>query len=270
MAGMQALLIWAAAALLAQEDRAEKLYRVIRFPADRKVWEAKSDTHRRVLDIVLKKDHWIGAIRAIETKLGRFPDDLRLEIELADWDGNVPAAGHGEGSTGLIRFNMRRLVEYQEKIDAFEKKRLELEKQGKRMYYKVPPTKYDRLVYHELTHVYQNRCSAPKWFVEGMASWIGDDPNYLYAFAVAKKKVEDIETPLAEEDDHYGRGMLFFLWLDAKIGAEGMKKLGAATREPSFDWKKTLETLTGLPWKDLRKAEQDASVLKLKRYTPAD
>lgn len=262
-----ALLIACAAA---QEDRAEKLYRQVQLPADRKEWEAKSDVHRRVLEIVLRKDHWVGAFRTIESKLGAFPDDLAIVVELADWDGSVPAEGHGDGSAGQIRFNLRRLVEYQEKIDAFEKKRKELEKQGKRMYYKVPPTKYDRLVYHELAHVHQSGCRAPKWFLEGLASWIGDDPNYMYAFAVAGKKVEDIETPLAEDDDNYGRGMLFFLWLESRIGEDGMKKLGPATRAKEFDWKKSLESVTGLAWAEIRATEKAWSAERLKRYTPKD
>lgn len=257
-------------ALLAQEDRAEKLYGQVRFPEDRKAWEAKSDTHRRVLDVVLRKDHWVGALRTIESRLGPLPDDLVITVELADWEGSVPAEGTGDGSSGQVRFNMRRLVEYLEKVDEFEKKRKELEKQGKRMYYKVPPTKYDRLVYHELAHVYQGGCKAPKWFLEGMASWIGQDPNYMYAFAVAGRKVEDIDTPLAEDDDNYGRGMLFFLWLETKIGSDGMKKLGTAVRGSEFDWKKTLETLTSTSWADVRKAELAWSLERVKRYTPKD
>ncbi len=255
-----------------QEDRAEKLCRRITFPSDaeREKRTSKDEVGRRILATLLKRDHWIGALRAVESKLTPFPDDLQTAVELTEWEGTSPAHGTGAGSQGTVKFNMRRLLEYQTQVDEFEKKRKELERQGKRMYWKVPPIRFDRLIYHELTHVLQRAYEAPDWFLEGMASWIGDDSNYLYAFAVAGKSVEDLDAPLAESDDAYGRGMIFFQWLDSKIKKEGIAKLAAKCLTDRRPWKEALEEATGLPWEKLKKEEQSWSAQRMKRYVPKD
>jgi hypothetical protein len=165
---------------------------------------------------------------------------------------------------------MRRLAEYLEKLDAIEAQRKEFEKAGKRLVYKVPPTKFDRLVYHELTHVLQSGYEAPKWFTEGLASWIGDDPVYLYAFATADKRVGEIDEALEEEDDAYGRGLIFFKWLEQKSGRDALRKLAKETYLDRKPWKESLEKVTGLSWSDLRKEEREWSARRMRGYKPRD
>jgi hypothetical protein len=242
------------------EDRPKKLVDAVSFPSAEQVkeWTAKGDEHKRVLDVVLKRDHWIAAVRAIEERLGAM-GDWTLEVKLSAWDSSHPAHGHREGTKAEILFNMRRLGEYERKMDEHRRRQEALAKEGKRMVWRVPPIRYERLIWHELAHVFQGEVATPDWFHEGLASWIGDDSCYLYDFAVANKEVADVDARLTRDEDPYGRGQFFMKWLDSKIGREGMKKVAKAVYADRTDWKKALTEATSLEWDALKKAELDAT-----------
>jgi hypothetical protein len=137
------------------------------------------------------------------------------------------------------------------------------------MVFRVPPAKLERFVPHELCHVLQKqrKVEAPEWFEEGLAQWVGEDPNVLTGFAIAGKKVDVVDAATSDPDDVYARGHLFFLWLDSR-GA--LKKAVRAAFFESAPWKKALEDATGLPWDKLIAAEREWSAVEAAKLRPKE
>ena len=256
-------------ALQSADDRAKAAVAKISFPSDDdvKAWTAKGDEHTRVLDAVLKRETWIAAVKSVEERLMPL-GDWTLTVKLTEWDSSHPAHGHREGAKAGILFNMKRLGAYERKMDGFRRQQEELRKQGKTMVWRVPPLRYERLIWHELAHVVQGEITTPAWFHEGLASWIGDDACYLHDFIDANRQVADVETALPRDEDPYGRGQFFMKWLEAKIGRDGMKRLVKAVYLDGADWKKSLVEVTKLEWDDLKKLELDATRAAAEKLRP--
>lgn len=117
------------------------------------------------------------------------------------------------------------------------------------MVWKVPPIKYERVIVH---------------------SWAGDDPNFVIAYVYDGKPVGTVDQPLEEGDDQYGRGMMFFKWLEARKGRDGIRKLYRETIALGEDWKSGLEELTGLKWEKILEVEQAWSEAYGKRMKPKE
>lgn len=207
---------------------------------------------------------WAAGFKTVEDKLGgRFDDATAVEVTW-DYEGAEFAKMAGDLR---IRFNLAKLEAYQKKLDELEERRRELAKEGKRMVYRLPPAKIERFIPHELTHVLQKqrKVQAPEWYEEGLAQWVGDDPNVLIGYALSGKAVGRIDEKPADPDDVYARGHLFFKWLDSK-GA-----VRKAVQPAFFDgvaWKKALEDAVGLDWGALVAAEQAWSARELEKLRP--
>src|SRR4029434_5226589 len=162
-----------------------------------------------------------------------------------------------------------KLEDYRRKLDALERQRQELAKQGKRMVFRLPPAKLERFIPHELCHVLQKqrRVEAPEWFEEGLAQWVGEDLNVLTGFAIAGKKVEAVDTATSDPDDVYARGHLFFLWLDSR-GV--LKKAARAAFCESGHWKRPLKDAPGLAWDKLTAAEREWSAAEVVKLRPKE
>lgn len=183
-----------------------------------------------------------------------------------DYDGREFVKMAGKTT---VRFNLPKLEAYQKKLDDLERQRQELARQGKRMVFRLPPAKLERFIAHELTHVLQKQRSAegPEWFDEGLAQWVGDDPNVLVGFALSGKKVEGIEAPPADPDDVYARGHLFFKWLESR-GA--IRKAAKAALYEGAGWKKAVEEGTGLAWEKLVATELEWSAREVEKLRPRE
>ena len=214
--------------------------------------------------VLSDRARWAAGFKLVEEKLGgRFDDATAVEVTW-DYEGSEFAKMAGDVK---IRFNLAKLEAYQKKIDELEERRQELLKEGKRMVFRLPPAKIERFIPHELTHVLQKqrKVAAPEWFEEGLAQWVGDDPNVLIGYALSGKKFGLVDELLPDPDDVYARGHLFFKWLDSK-GA--VKK---AVQPAFFDgvpWKKALEDAVGLKWDALCAAEQAWSARELEKLRP--
>ncbi|MBV8879734.1 MAG: hypothetical protein JO332_07220 [Planctomycetaceae bacterium] len=254
------MLILTLLALLAPPDADQKA----RDFFDRIEFEAPSpdsDEGRRVAEILLKKEHWIGAFKTLERRLGDMPENLSLKVDFT-LEGQEAGWGGSNGVQGKVRFNLKVLTETQKRIDEIERKRKEGAARGERIVYLVPPLRMERLIYHELTHVFQRSCDAPLWFNEGMAQLIADDPNNLAAFANARKKVAGIEEESLDRNDTYARGHSFWKWLDSKGAVKKTADLVVFQRRP---WREALEEATGFPWVVLSIAERDWSAKEVEK-----
>ena len=238
------------------DDHARAVVDRIAFPkADVvKSWSDKGPEYKNVLEVVLKRETWRAAVKIIEEHLAPVADDWKIEVTLSEWEGSHPAEGERKGTAAPVKFNMKRLSEYERKMIDFRKQEEELRKKGKRFAWKIPPLKYDRLVVHELVHVVQGEYKSPPWFHEGMACWAGADPNYTMAYLYHNEEVKDVEAPL-EGDDLYGRSQLFMMWLEKKAGKEAFKKAAKAALLEGGEAKSVLEKLLGTTWEKISAEE---------------
>jgi hypothetical protein len=254
---MRVAVLFLLAAFL-QEDRAVRLFERVKFDPV----EPQSDEARRVVEILTRQEHWLAGFRVVEEKLGPFPDGIPIRVSF-DWEGPEFARAGLEGASGRVRFNLARLEEYEKRTDELRRLREDLRRQGKDGVFRVPPARLDRMIHHELVHIFQRRLSAPEWFTEGMAQWAADDPNCLYAFATAGREVGSIEASPEDPTDVYPRGHLFWLWLGDRGAA---KPVAAASVLRGVPWRKAIEDATGLAWVTVVAAEAEWSAREIGRY----
>lgn len=266
-----------ALALLAQaparDARARDIVERITFPdaGAVKQWTDQGPEYRTFLDILLKKENWVVAVRELEERLGPFADTWTIEVALDDWKSRLAATSNRSGARGRIRFNMRTLGGYERTLIALRKQAEDLKREGKRMRWKVPPVKYERLIHHELTHILQGDCESPGWFHEGLATWAAADMLYVISFAHARRPVQSIEVDLsADPDDEYGRGMMFFSWLESLKGRDGVRRLYQTSVVEGTPWKKALEDVTGLKWSGIIETERAWSAAFCAKHAPDD
>ena len=246
-------------AALVQEDRPALLFERVKFDSV----EARSEEARRVVEILTRREHWLAGFRVVEEKLGPFPEGVSIRVSF-DWEGPEFARAGLEGpGRGRVRFNLARLEEYEKRTDELRRLREDLRRQGKEGVFRVPPARLDRMIHHELVHIFQRNLSAPEWFTEGMAQWAADDPNCLHAFAAAGKEVGSIEAAPEDPMDGYARGHLFWLWLGDRGAA---RPVAAASVLRGVPWRKAIEDATGLPWLTVVVAESEWSAREIARY----
>jgi hypothetical protein len=256
-----ALALLLAPLLQEAEERSKKLASQVAFGRP----EPTSEEARRVIELLSSPERWAAGFRTVEQKIGAFSDATAVEVSF-DYEGREFAKMAGDTK---IRFNLAKLEEYRRKLDALERQRQELAKQGKKMVFRLPPAKLERFIPHELCHVLQKqrKVEAPEWFEEGLAQWVGDDPNVMIGFALAGRKVDGIESSLSESEDVYARGHLFFLWLDSR---NILRKSVRAVFFESVPWKKALEETSGLAWDKLVAAEREWSQREVEKLRPRD
>lgn len=253
-----ALLLLLAAAGPDDDARANRFYELIDF---RKPEKPDPDP-AEIVELLSKKEHWTGAFKRIEEKLGKFPDEISLTVQFT-LDSDELGRASGQGLKGEINFNLKALTAYQRKIDDAERRRKESVKENKVFMYRVPPVKFERIIYHELTHIFQHGGDdAPKWFNEGMAQLIGDDPNAMYGFLYAERRCQAVDIPLLERNDIYARGHLFWLWLQSRGAVKKTVELAVLERRP---WKEALETATGMGWPAILALEREWSAKELEK-----
>jgi len=219
--------------------------------------EPTDEASRKVVEFILRKEHWIGAFSDIADRFARYPDDLELSVDF-NLDGEEAARTTGRGVRWKISFNLKLLAGAQKQLDEIE----ELKKAGKKVTFKVPPVKFDRLIHHEMTHVLQAGFDGPGWFVEGMAQLVGDDPNSLYQFAHDGGAVKALDTAPSSRTETYARGHLFWKWLDSRGATAKTFELAFVRR---LGWKEALEGATGRSWASMAADESEWSAKELAR-----
>lgn len=242
--------------LLTAQDAAESFFESVRFE------DARADTVAgdRVAELLRSKEHWVAAYRAIEAKLGPMPP-VALTVSF-DHQGEEAAQARASAGRGHIRFNLKKLEEYQGKIDELEERKRALAREGKRLVFKVSPARVDRVIWHELVHVFHADYEAPKWFTEGLAQWLSEDASAVQGFAHARRETRDIEAELAENRDVYARGHLFWSWVASRGAVRRAVRASVIDGRP---WKEALEEALGLPWNLALGAERDWSAREVER-----
>jgi hypothetical protein len=215
----------------------------------------------RVVAALRSAENWRAAFRAIEARLGPMPAEMAVAVTF-DYDGEEMAKATSKGALGAIRFNLRKLEEHQKRVDDLEKQKKDLAREGKRLVFRVPPARLDRILWHELTHIFHGELAAPEWFSEGLAQWLADDPNCLRAFVFDGRDVEEIEAPPGHKNDVYARGHLFWSWVATRGATKSAVKLAVVEHGA---WKASLEKALGLGWDDIVRSEREWSSREVAR-----
>jgi hypothetical protein len=214
--------------------------------------ETKDPVELEIYDRLSRAQLWREAFQLIEQRIGRFPDDLAVEVDF-EYDGEELGKAAGRGTRGSIKFNIKRLAAHLRRQKESEARRIELQKEGKTLVYKVPPVQIDRVLHHELVHVRQQTYAGPAWFIEGMAVIVAGDPNQLYSFLHSGKPVVALEHVVPPGLEVYARGMLFWKWLEHQGWAEKVIRRTMVDRE---DWQKALKEVSGFEWPVLQELER--------------
>lgn len=238
-------------AVLSTQDRAERLFERVTFGEA----QPEGEPGERVLALLKSRENWLAAARAIESRLGPWREKQAVQVSF-DYDGDDAARTATIEGVGRIRFNLKKLEELQTRADDLERQKRELAREGKRLRFKVPPARLDRILWHELTHVFHGELEAPDWFTEGLATWLSEDMNNLHAFAAFGPAVEAIDGGSEDKMVIYARGHLFWSWVASR---DGLKPVVQAVVVDRGSWKASLEKALGLPWEQIRKAELDWS-----------
>ncbi len=260
--------------LALQQDHAREVLKRVTFPSAETVksWSEQGPEYRRVLEAVLSRDHWAAAIRTCEEKLGAFGDGWTIDVKLGEWRGTQVASGDRVGDRGEVRLNMRRLGEYERRMDEVRREAADLIRKGaKPVYLKSSPLQYPRIIHHELVHVLQGETRSPGWFHEGLAAWLADDACYIEAFFATQKEIQSVDVDLsAVADDEVARGHAFFRWFEERRGKEAVKELYKRTVTNGDDWKEALQGATGLEWSKIVAVERERTAETLKKKKPKD
>ncbi len=241
------------AALLQVPDRhREAVETGVMLPAadDVAAWTKKGAHYKRVLGILLDRQHWADALAAIEERTGLWQADAPLEIKIVFRELKEPAAGTGVRGKGEVALDVEKLAKYEKSI-------IDYEKLKEKVAVVVPPCRTDRIVFHELTHCFQHG-KQPAWLLEGAATFVAGDGHFVAFFRSDGVKVKDVDAEY-EYKYLYARGWAFLEYVKAKHGDAALKKFLSAAFRDGTPVDKAAAEATGLAWGDLKAAEREWS-----------
>jgi hypothetical protein len=211
----------AALALMAFLDEFDDAADKVKFPSDEVLtqWAKKGDVQQKLVRTLTDPKGWAQAFEAIQKKLGIGPGKVDIDVVFVEADGLRLAESKGSCGFGIIRFNMKRLVPYQKKMDDVDREM----KAGKLAAWIIPPRRIDTVIAHELTHVMAGGGDA-LWVAEGLATYAAADDSFLYEFNQRGGRVDSLDRPVSE-DDAYSRGLSFFRWVEKEHGPEQVRKI---------------------------------------------
>ena len=233
-----------ALALLALPDQYDRAAEKVRFPDDEvlRQWSAKSDAHRKVVALISDRSHWARAFQAVDEKLGLLPANPEIRVTLEETDDKRPACSSGKDGRGIVRFNLRQLVPYQEKLDEVA----EIEKSGRKVRWAVPPTRMEGVIPHEVAHVV---CGGFQdlWVAEGLASFAAGEDVAFYQFNLRKGRIDSLDRGVTE-DDSYARGLSFLRWLEKDHGADAVRAFARKVSREGVAPSRAAADISGLAW----------------------
>lgn len=125
------------------------------------------------------------------------------------------------------------------------------------------------LLQHEMVHNYQTnlllkvvkRDKSPddkesvdlSWLVEGMASYVANE-DFTLSF-LKRTKLEELGLKLADYKHSYGRGLLFFKYLEKHYGKKGVKMVCQLICDDSIHPQQAIEKVTRRQWETFKKDE---------------
>jgi hypothetical protein len=252
-------------ALLALFDQYDRAAEKVHFPDDEALrqWSMKSEAHRKLILMISDRRSWAKAFEIVNERLGLLPANPEIRVTIEDSDDKRPACSSGKEGRGIVRFNMRHLAAYQEKLDEFDRE----QKGGKTIKWIVPPMKMDAVIPHELTHIV---CGGFEelWVAEGLASYAAADEVVFYQFNHRKSRVDSLDR-VVPEDDSYARGMSFLRWLEKERGADAVRSFARKVSREGVAPSQAAADAAGQPWDKLVLIEKTWSAEHIAQFKPA-
>jgi len=234
-------------------DQYDVIASKVRFPDGETQRQASkpSEAHRKVVNLITERTNWARAFRTIHERLGILPTDVDIQVLLEETDETRPASGAGKDGHGTVRFNMKLLGPFQQRLDEYDLQRMS----GKRIKLLVPPSRLDTIVTHELTHIV---CGAfeDAWLTEGLASYAAGEDVLMHDFNHRGAKVEALDHKL-DRTDAYARGLSFFRWMEKEFGSEKVRAFaGRVARVRDGKPAPVAAEVLGLSWDQLLPREK--------------
>ncbi len=253
-----------AIALLALLDQYDRAAEKVRLPDDEVLrrWSSKSEAHRKIINIISNRNSWAKAFEIVDRKLGMLPSNPDIGVSIEDTEDKRPACSSGKEGRGVVRFNMRQLAPYQEKLDELDLQ----EKGGRGVKWIMPPMRMDAIIPHELTHVVTGGFE-DLWLAEGLASYTAADEVVFYMFNNRKSRVDTLER-VVPEADAYARGMAFLLWLEKESGAEGVRTFARRVSRDRIAPSRAAADVAGQEWEKLVLVEKTWSAEYIAQFKP--
>lgn len=251
------------AAVPAQDKYGKAVERML-FPEESVLTElaGRSEVHQRLVLLLADPGIWARMFRVIDEKLGLFTEKCDIQVLIEENDEPQPARGTGKGGRGAVKFNLNRLVEYQKKVDEYQREKAA----GKIVRWIIPPVKLEVIIVHEMAHVFCGTYEE-KWLTEGAACYVGDDTSVLYAFNNRGARVEGLDQAVPDEDS-YARGMAFFRWMEATCGGEKLRDFLKRLSQKGEKYREAAEAVTGLSWDRIVADEKTWSAAWLEKFKP--
>lgn len=214
-------------------------------------YEPADDRERHWMKFFSNRYLYLAAEHYITEKLGPFPEDLYLVIfwdEPREMAATMPRP-RGQGGGAFVSYNLKGICAYEQYIN-------DLDMAGVPIHLKTRPSS---LIPHELVHAWHGTGSiAPKWFYEGLACFVADDPSYLEYFRT-NATVQDITVEYSDQSLTQARGKLFWLWLDC-FGL--VKRVANEVADGAEMWS-VLESATKLSKEQIITAEREWSAQRI-------
>ncbi len=212
----------------------------------RKKIEAKGKDQKDVLALLLDPKVWAEGVKRIDAKLGLWTGTFEIDVKFGSFSKNMPAWGDGKNGKGKVEIDADVLAEYHKKAKDYAKQ----VKSGAQVV--VPPARMDGIIWHELAHCFVTG-KVPDWYGEGICTYIAGDPHFVAFFRQQKQEVKEIDAEI-DFKYTYGRGWAFFEWMEAKHGAEKVKKFVALVATGKTPAEAASEA-TGLTWEKVKSDE---------------
>jgi hypothetical protein len=210
---------------------------------------AYREKHAKAVSLIESQENWTAALRTIDQRTGRFGGGIDIKVSIQSLPQGELAHGWGEDGKGIVQIDIDKLTGYLGRMEEFARR-------DPNSKVRLGPISPQAILTHEMAHCFQNRILEP-WLSEGFAVFAARDPYFLHYYTWVYKDEKEIPVPEIEKTPtdknlHYGRGMAFFEYLQAK-GC--VKEFIRRITKEGEGYQKAASELLGKPWADVVQEE---------------
>lgn len=198
----------------------------------------KGPQHKALVDWLKNKKNWAEIFKTLDERAGFYTEDVAITVD-AQPSGHVGFGGGHDGK-GNIWLNYERLAQviagYRNSIDPVKK-----------------------IITHEMCHVFPAPTTRVPLFVkEGVGEYVAQKEDQIWSYFSGGKAVNSIDQDVTLADA-YGRGHLFFKFVEAKYKQPAAKNLIILMYQKGKNVKDAVKEATGKSWDAIVKEELEWS-----------
>lgn len=250
------------------EEVREIVSKKVKFAYSKKAEQLKTDGDTQViktLGILIDPELWVSALIRINdvTKYSLNNVELTVYFDYKDKRSAIFAQGFGSMGRGTVTVNLDTADRYLEGVEkVYNLKDL----YGNKIKIWHIPFIIKNVIVHELTHTFVNMLQTG-WLTEGFASYMQFDEYHIKVFKWRKYKLVRLDKVKDDEEIYwyYGRGNLFFLYIEREFGKDAVTSL--IQRLKLQPYPQAVEAATGLKWEEVLRKELQWSRSYLSKIT---